>query len=67
MSTKDLRSKSQAELVENLHELLKQQFKARMQHASGQLPQTAELRTLRRDIARVKTIITEKNRLEASA
>jgi large subunit ribosomal protein L29 len=67
MSTKDLRSKSQAELVETLHELLKEQFKARMQHASGQLPQTAELKTLRRNIARVKTIISENNRSEASA
>ena len=45
---------------ETLVDLLKQQFGLRMQHATGQLGQTSEIKRVRRDIARVKTIISEK-------
>ena len=40
--------------------LLDEQFKLRMQHATGQLAKTSRLRTVRRDIARVRTVITVK-------
>ncbi|MBU2810336.1 50S ribosomal protein L29 [Acidithiobacillus thiooxidans] len=41
--------------------LLEEQFKLRMQHATGQLAKTTRLRTVRRDIARVRTAISAKN------
>ena len=40
--------------------LLEEQFRLRMQHATGQLAKTSRLRTVRRDIARVRTAITAK-------
>ncbi|MDD5004274.1 MAG: 50S ribosomal protein L29 [Acidithiobacillus sp.] len=40
--------------------LLEEQFRLRMQHATGQLAKTSRLRTVRRDIARVRTAITVK-------
>jgi large subunit ribosomal protein L29 len=43
-----------------LIELLKAQFNLRMQHSTGQLEKTDEIRTVRRSIARVKTILTQK-------
>ncbi|MBU2838052.1 50S ribosomal protein L29 [Acidithiobacillus thiooxidans] len=44
-----------------LMQLLEEQFKLRMQHATGQLAKTTRLRTVRRDIARVRTAISAKN------
>ncbi|MDD2749453.1 MULTISPECIES: 50S ribosomal protein L29 [Acidithiobacillus] len=43
-----------------LMQLLEEQFKLRMQHATGQLAKTTRLRTVRRDIARVRTVISAK-------
>ncbi|MGC9207306.1 50S ribosomal protein L29 [Acidithiobacillus sp.] len=43
-----------------LMQLLEEQFKLRMQHATGQLAKTTRLRTVRRDIARVRTAISAK-------
>lgn len=60
MNTKDLREKSVNELNTELLELLREQFNLRMQAASNQLQQTHLLKQVRRNIARVKTIITEK-------
>ncbi|SES66052.1 50S ribosomal protein L29 [Thorsellia anophelis] len=60
MNIKELREKSVEQLNEELIELLREQFSYRMQLASGQLQQTHLLRQVRRNIARVKTIITEK-------
>lgn len=60
MNIKELREKSVEQLNEDLIELLREQFSYRMQLASGQLQQTHLLRQVRRNIARVKTIITEK-------
>jgi len=57
MNVAELKQKSDTELTESLHELLKQQFSLRMRHGSGQMPHTHELRQVRRDIARVKTIM----------
>ncbi len=60
MDIKTLREKSVSELNEVLSDLRKNQFNLRMQHATGQLKNTAELRKVRRDIARVKTLICGK-------
>ena len=60
MKANDLRSKSAAELKAELRGLLKEQFGLRMQHASGQLAKPSEIRRVRRDIARVRTVMAEK-------
>lgn len=58
--TAELKGKSVEELRKDLLDLLQEQFNLRMQHATGQLSNTAQLRTVRRSVARVKTIIRQK-------
>lgn len=53
----DLRGKSADELNDQLLQLKKEQFNLRFQKASGQLENTARVRVVRRDIARIKTIL----------
>ncbi|MFD2167470.1 50S ribosomal protein L29 [Thalassotalea euphylliae] len=60
MKANELKEKSIEELNAELLNLLREQFNLRMQASTGQLAQTHMLRTVRRNIARVKTIITEK-------
>ncbi|KOF54853.1 MULTISPECIES: 50S ribosomal protein L29 [unclassified Achromobacter] len=60
MKASELRSKDAAELGKELESLLKAQFGLRMQKATQQLANTAQLRNVRRDIARVRTLLTEK-------
>ncbi|MCQ3830821.1 50S ribosomal protein L29 [Microbulbifer elongatus] len=60
MKTADLRSKSVEELNQELLSQLEAQFKLRMQKSTGQLSQTHLLKQTRRDIARIKTVLTEK-------
>ncbi|AUX62404.1 50S ribosomal protein L29 [Simonsiella muelleri] len=60
MKANELKEKSVEQLNEVLVDLLKQQFGLRMQHATGQLGKTSEIKQVRRDIARVKTVIAEK-------
>lgn len=60
MKASELKAKSVEELKAELLGLLREQFNLRMQAATGQLAQTHLLKTVRRDIARVKTILTEK-------
>ena len=60
MNAKDLRAKDEAALKQELNALLDTEFKLRMQKATQQLTITNSLRTTRRDIARVRTILTEK-------
>jgi large subunit ribosomal protein L29 len=60
MKASQLREKGKDELRKELHELLREQFNLRMQKGTGQLSQPHRLRTVRRDIARVKTILNEK-------
>ena len=60
MDTAEMRSKSPTELKQELMELLKAQFSLRMQHATQQLNDTSQLRKVRRDIARVRTVLTQK-------
>ena len=62
METQDLRNKSESELRDELGGLLKEQFNLRMQKGTGQLARPHELRRVRRDIARIKTILGEKSR-----
>jgi len=57
---KELRTKNIAELQSEVLELVKSKFGLRMQHATQQLGNTAQLRNIRRDIARAKTILGEK-------
>jgi large subunit ribosomal protein L29 len=61
MKAADLREKSVTELQGELEALLHEQFKLRMAHGSGQLPQTHQLKQLRRNVARVRTLINEKS------
>ena len=60
MKATELKDKSVEELNEELLNLLREQFNLRMQHTTGQLEKTDQLKKVRRDIARVKTILTEK-------
>ena len=64
MKTSELRSKSQAELKQELENLLKEQFNLRMQKGSGQLSKPSQFKTVRRDIARVRTIMKEMGKSE---
>jgi large subunit ribosomal protein L29 len=60
MKAQEIRQKSVAELETELLRLRKEQFGIRMQSASGQLGQPHLAKELRRDIARVKTVLREK-------
>jgi large subunit ribosomal protein L29 len=60
MKASELRDKDQAALNKELGELLKAQFGLRMQIATQQLNNTAQLKKVRRDIARVKTVLNQK-------
>ncbi len=60
MNANELRAKSDVELREELTGLLREQFNLRMQKGTGQLGQPSELRRVRRDIARVQTVLNEK-------
>ncbi|MEQ8353897.1 MAG: 50S ribosomal protein L29 [Kiloniellaceae bacterium] len=60
MKAEDLRTKSADELKDSLVGLRKEQFNLRFQQASGQLENTARVRQVRRDIARIKTILRVK-------
>ena len=57
MKAADLTTKSPDELRQSLLDLKKEQFNLRFQKASGQLENTARVRQVRRDIARIKTIL----------
>ena len=62
MYAKDLRSKSKQELETQLVELRREQFNMRMQRAMGQFSQTHQVKRVRRDIARIKSILGELQR-----
>lgn len=62
MKASELRDKSVEELQAQLRDLYKDQFNNRMQSVTGQLGQVHLLKAVRRDIARVKTIIAEKQK-----
>lgn len=60
MEASDLRAKTESQLVEQLAELEKERFNLRFQAAGGQLENTARMRQVRRDIARVKSVLPKK-------
>ena len=60
MKTSELRNKSVEELTKKLDELKKDLFMLRMQHATNQLDNPMQIAAVKKDIARVKTIIREK-------
>ena len=60
MKNSELRSKDETQLTKELEDLLKAQFSLRMQKATQQLTNTSQLRKVRRDIARVRTVLEEK-------
>jgi len=60
MKASELRAKSVDELKAELLGLLKAQFALRMQHATQQLAKNSELKKVRRDIARARTVLKEK-------
>ena len=60
MKANELRAKTGDELNKELHELLKAQFGLRMQLATQQLGNTSQVKKMRRDIARVRTMLKEK-------
>jgi large subunit ribosomal protein L29 len=60
MKAAELRSKSADELAQELNSLLRAQFNLRMQKATQQLTNTSQIGKVRRDIARVRTILNQK-------
>ncbi|MEW6313929.1 MAG: 50S ribosomal protein L29 [Pseudomonadota bacterium] len=62
MKASELRAKNPTELQQELIELLKEQFGLRMQLATQQLSNVSKLNRVRKDIARVRTILGEKAR-----
>lgn len=67
MKADDIRTKTPDELKDELLNLKKEQFNLRFQRATGQLENTARMRQIRRDIARIHTIAAEKQSAEAKA
>lgn len=59
MKVNELRNKSREELQADLEGELQKQFKMRMSRATGQLEKTHELKQVRRQIARIKTVLNE--------
>ncbi|OQW65985.1 MAG: 50S ribosomal protein L29 [Proteobacteria bacterium ST_bin11] len=59
MKAKDLRNKTKEELSSSLLELSREQFNLRMQKGTGQLSKPSQIRQVRRDIARINTILSE--------
>ena len=64
---KDLRANNPQDLVAKLGELKAELFNLRFQHATGQLENPVKMRELKKDIARVKTIIREKELAKVQA
>jgi large subunit ribosomal protein L29 len=62
MKAADVRAKTDSELMEQLDTLGRETFNLRFQRANGQLENTARVRQVRRDIARIKTILGERRR-----
>jgi large subunit ribosomal protein L29 len=59
MKTNELREKNMAELTQELQELKSELFKLRFQHATNQLDNPIKLKNVKKDIARVKTVMRE--------
>lgn len=66
MKAEDVRAKTEDQLKDQLVALKKEQFNLRFQQATGQLENTARVRQVRRDIARINTILREKSQTSAA-
>ena len=66
MKANELREKTPQELNASLDELHKEQFNLRMQKGTGQLSRPSRIKEVRKDIARIKTILNEQNSSDAS-
>ena len=62
MEASDLRAKSRDQLMEQLADLRKEALNLRFQRASGQLESTSRVRDVRKDIARIQTVLNEMTR-----
>ena len=60
MKPSEFRAKDEVQLIKELEDLLKAQFSLRMQKATQQLSNTSQMKQVRRDIARVRTVLAEK-------
>jgi large subunit ribosomal protein L29 len=60
MNAQELRSKSVSELKIELHNLLREKFNLSMQRGTGQLTRPDQVKKVRKDIARINTVLTEK-------
>ncbi len=67
MNAEELRGKTPDQLNEQLLDLKKEQFNLRFQQASGQLENTARVREVRRDIARIKTVLSATSKTSQAA
>jgi len=67
MKAEDVRRMSPDQLEDEVVKLKKEQFNLRFQRATGQLENTSRVRTIRRDIARMKTIAAQKRAAEGGA
>jgi large subunit ribosomal protein L29 len=67
MKAADLRTRTPDELGDELAKLKKEQFNLRFQQATGQLENTARVRQVRRDIARIRTLLAQKAQSGAQA
>lgn len=60
MTIEEIRAKNNEDLLVDIDELKEELFELRFQHAIGQLENTARLKEIRKTIARIKTVITER-------
>ena len=60
MTAKEIREKSNSEILQEIETLKDELFNLRFQQATGQLSDTARLKTVKKDIARMKTVLTER-------
>jgi len=67
MNAAEMRSKSVSELKLELHNLLRERFNLSMQRGTGQLSRPDQFRKVRKDIARVNTILNEKQKAGETA
>lgn len=67
MKAKEIRGESADQLTDRLVQLKKEAFNLRFQRATGQLENTRRIREVRRDIARIKTVLNEHRRTAAPA
>jgi large subunit ribosomal protein L29 len=67
MKIKEIRELSLQELAARKHELREESFHLRIQQQSGQLEKPSQLREIRREIARIETILTQKKQQAAAA